>query len=184
MYASVQTTSVVSDGCGGMEIQVQANVYRGTPQSQHNPVWNVVESFERAVGLHEEGHSDCANRGTITKQDVAVATGVVGVVTGGMALATGATTIVGAAVTAAGMLNSADDIGTNANGESFLQQQVATDEAKNKILVGKNVISVANVLSSAKNLVSLPNANMLEESVNIINTSVGIINSSKDFNND
>ena len=110
-----------------------------------------MESFERAVGLHEEGHSDCANRGTITKQDVAVATGVVGVLSGGMALAAG-TTAAGAAVTVAGILNSADDIGTNAKGESFLQQQVNTQSGKADIGNIKTIVSSLGVINNINTL--------------------------------
>jgi len=114
---------MVSNEQGGMEFQVQADVYRGTPQSQHNPVWNVVESFERAVGLHEEGHSDCANRGTITTadfrgiadfcegvSDACDATGTLCITTGGGAAVGG--TLYGAG-TVAGYVSDAINIGVD-----------------------------------------------------------------------
>ncbi len=123
VYASVQTTSMVSNEQGGMEFQVQADVYRGTPQSQHNPVWNVVESFERAVGLHEEGHSDCANRGTITTADFrGIADFCEGVsdacdATGTLCIATGGGAAVGGilyeAGTVAGYVSDAINIGVD-----------------------------------------------------------------------
>ena len=69
----------------------------------------------------DDHHNDCANLGTTTKQDIAVATGVIGVITGGMALAA-ETSVTGAIVTASGIANSIDDIGTNTQGDSFMQQ--------------------------------------------------------------
>ena len=137
-----------------------------------------MESFERAVGLHEEGHSDCANRGTITKQDVAVATGVVGVLSGGMALAAG-TTAAGAAVTVAGILNSADDIGTNAKGESFLQQCVDSKFGRNLITATKSIVSFTGIRQDINTLIDIKST-VFQGSVSgvdLLNSIVSLYNS-------
>ncbi len=103
---------------------------------------------------------------------------------GGMALEAAGTTAVGTAVTVAGMLNSADDIGTNANGESFLQQQSATETGKNIVGYTKKAISVLNSFMDIK---ALNNSNSLIEKANscvdLMNNSSGIIKSIVDENN-
>ena len=88
----------------------------------------------------DDHHNDCANLGTITKQDIAVATGVIGVITGGMALAA-ETSVAGTIVTASGIANSIDDIGTNANGESLVQQCVNTQPGKMAVGITKTIVS-------------------------------------------
>lgn len=63
-----------------------------------------------------------------------------------MALA-GGTSVTGAIVTVSGIANSIDDIGTNANGESLVQQTFFTESSKNRVGYIKSTISVVNILS-------------------------------------
>lgn len=92
----------------------------------------------------DDPHNDCANLGTTTKQDIAVATGVIGVITGGMALA-GGTSVTGAIVTASGIANSIDDIGTNTQGESFVQQSMGSKLGHDLTTLTKSIVSIAGV---------------------------------------
>lgn len=114
---------------------------------------------------------------------MAVATGVIGVVTGGMALAAAGTTAVGASVTVAGMLNSADDIGTNANVESFMQQQCTTETGKNIVGGIKGVITTVNIGSDIKGVVS-PKNTITKKVINAVDFFNSINNTANAFWND
>lgn len=111
-----------------------------TAGNQHCAFVNIVNTLDEGGTAHPGGTT------YTTKQDVAVATGVIGVITGGMALA-GGTSVTGAIVTVSGIANSIDDIGTNANGESFVQQTFFTESSKNRVGYIKSTISVVNILS-------------------------------------
>ncbi len=105
-----------------------------TAGNQHCAFVNIVNTLDEGGTAHPGGTT------YTTKQDVAVATGVIGVITGGMALA-GGTSVTGAIVTVSGIANSIDDIGTNANGESFVQQCVNTQPGKMAVGITKTIVS-------------------------------------------
>lgn len=132
-----------------------------TAGNQHCAFVNIVNT------LDEGGISHAGGTTYTTKQDVAVATGVVGVVTGGIALEAGAT--------AARMLNSADDIGTNAKGESFLQQQF--EAYKGTIGDVKTLTGIIGGIYSLKDMLkSTSVVGKANDVVHTINTIVNYIN--------
>ena len=110
------------------------NTRYATAGNQKTPLRNFVETIDKGGYAHAGGTTN------ITQQDVAVATGVIGGITGGMALA-GGTSVTGAIVTASGIANSADDIGTNVHGESFVQQCVNTQPGKIAVGITKTIVS-------------------------------------------
>ena len=129
----------------------------------------------------DDHHNDCANLGTTTKQDITVATGVIGVITGGMALAA-ETSVAGAIVTASGIANSIDDIGTNANGESLVQQCVSSSEAKELLSKSKIVISVLGIVSDIATIVSKGPEIVIQKTnsaIDLMNSIVSIYNTWK-----
>ena len=90
-----------------------------------------------------EGRADGANLGTITKQDVKVAAGVLGVMTGVGVIAEGAV-VLGAIAVANGL----DDAFSNSKGESGLQQTTSNPAAKAAIEIGKTLTSTFTGVSS------------------------------------
>ena len=176
--ASVQTCSVTTNDQGTYEVEVTATVFPGTQSNQHNVVWNMVEAFEDATGVGKEGHSDCANEGTITNQDVAVATGVIGIILAGIeigaAYVAGTVTTYGVATSAVGVVNGLDDAGTNAQGESFIQQQMSTESGKNTVGYIKAGASVLTVGSNLNSIVKSPDCvQKAAATAEVLNTTAG-----------
>ena len=126
----------------------------------------------------DDHHNDCANLGTTTKQDIAVATGVIGVITGGMALA-GGTSVTGAIVTVSGIANSIDDIGTNTQGDSFMQQKTNTQLGKFSVGLAKTGISLLGFRNDIKSLISKESSinQKITSVADAINAIVNTINS-------
>lgn len=143
-----------------------------TAGNQHCAFVNIVNT------LDEGGISHAGGTTYTTKQDVAVATGVIGVISGGMALEAAGTTAVGTAVTVAGMLNSADDIGTNTKGESLLQQQSTTETGKNIVGGVKNAVGIITTGSDISTILTSSNTYKKLISVSdMVNNAVNTINS-------
>lgn len=103
------------------------------------------------------GSADPANTGEITKQDITVATGVITTIVG-LLSGLGATTNLDKVAAGVFVANGLDDVGTNKNGESFLQQKVSNPKTKEKIGIAKTVISVSgaamNTVSGSKSLLN------------------------------
>ena len=149
----------------GYEVRLVDGTYGQDAQVVHTSTGKVVyekvatpSNQRTAIGnICSPGHADGFNLGTTTKQDIAVATGVIGVITGGMALAGGAL-IVGSVnavegiASVAGILSSIDDIGTNTRGESLLQQNIGSETGKLVTSVLKSGISVINFRFSYRTL--------------------------------
>lgn len=144
-----------------------------TAGNQHCAFVNIVNT------LDEGGISHAGGTTYTTKQDVAVATGVVGVLSGGIALeAAGGITLTNGLITGAGILNSADDIGTNAKGESFLQQQCSTETGKNIVGGVKNAVGIITTGSDISTILTSSNTYKKLISVSdMVNNAVNTINS-------
>ncbi len=126
----------------------------------------------------DDHQNDCANLGTITKQDITVATGVIGVITGGVALAA-ETSVAGTIIAASGIVNSADDIGTNVQGESFVQQCVDSKFGRNLITATKSIVSFAGIRQDINTLIDIKST-VFQGSVSgvdLLNSIVSLYNS-------
>ncbi len=170
-----QDASVVYTSSEGIKTQV--NYYPATQQNHKSAVVNVVEY------LDEGGRADPANMGTVTKQDVTVATGVVGIITGGTAVVCG-TSILGIFVAATGMINSVDDIGTNSNGISLLQQNIESNTGQQVSGITKSVISIVGLTSNIRTLITNPTTlksiQEFNSMIDIVNTGVNLLNLLRD----
>lgn len=62
------------------------------------------------------------------------------------------TSVAGTIVTASGIANSIDDIGTNANGESFVQQCVNTQPGKMAVGITKTIVSGLGIRNNINTL--------------------------------
>lgn len=167
-YADYWGCSVnLVDGKYGKDAQVVSSngtvilTKQATVGNQHSAFENIINT------LDEGGTSHIGGTSYVTKQDIAVATGVVGVITGGATLVTSATVAAGTAITVGGILNSIDDIGTNAKGESFLQQQVNTETGKNIVGGMKETITILNLRSDIKGVV-FPKNTIHEKIINAV----------------
>lgn len=107
-----------------------------------------------------------------------MATGVIGVITGGMALAA-ETSVAGAIVTVSGIANSIDDIGTNTQGDSFMQQKTNTQLGKFSVGLAKTGISLLGFRNDIKSLISKESSinQKITSAADAINAIVNTINS-------
>ena len=131
MYASV--TNVSFDDEGGYA--VSAHMFYPTKNNQHCALWNIIDEIDIP-----EGHADGALHGDITEQDKKVGFAMIGAVSGLMSLGATESLNPGTYVGAASVFNSLDDIFTNEQGESFLQQMFP--EIKEEIGTAKNGITI------------------------------------------
>ena len=99
-----------------------------------------------------EGHSDGANQGTITKQDVEVGVAVVAtMMSAGAALE--AETALKTTVAIASAVNSVDDATVNSSGQTVSQKAAANNKtASTTVKVGKTLVSAASVEVSANDV--------------------------------
>ncbi len=99
-----------------------------------------------------EGHSDGANQGTITKQDVEVGVAVAAtMMSAGAALE--AETAFKTTVAIVSAVNSVDDATVNSSGQTVLQKAAANNKtASNTVKVGKTLVSAASVGVSANDV--------------------------------
>ena len=99
-----------------------------------------------------EGHSDVANKGTITKQDVEVSVAVVAtMMSAGAALE--AETAFKTTVAIVSAVNSVDDATVNSSGQTVSQKAAANNKtASNTVKVGKTLVSAASVGVSANDV--------------------------------
>ena len=143
-----------------------------TAGNQHCAFVNIVNTLDEGGTAHPGGTT------YTTKQDVAVATGVIGVITGGMALA-GGTSVTGAIVTVSGIANSIDDIGTNTQGDSFMQQKTNTQLGKFSVGLAKTGISLLGFRNDIKSLISKESSinQKITSVADAINAIVNTINS-------
>jgi len=136
------------------------------------------QALNRAKGksdLKWEGDNNPANTSSkITKQDVAVAAGVIGVLTGAGAIAEGSSILLSSLT----ILNSADDVGTNQNGESISQQMVENKNVKSNIGFVKSAISILSGGQNASRFISDPT--QADDAIGAVNSAVGVINSNKE----
>ena len=109
-----------------------------------------VKNFDASL----DGHSDPANRGTITKQDVIVGTAVVGTLASG-GLLFGASSAIEAIIAGVGFFNNIDNIGTNSKGESASQQMTDNPTTKNVINYTK---TAASVVGAGSNVIGFKDA--------------------------
>jgi len=100
-------------------------------------------AFKRFDDYLLSGHSDGANRGTITKQDVAVGGAVIAtIVTAGAALE--AESAIEATIAVASTINNVDDATVNSSGQTIAQRASSTNPTANKAVNGaKTMTSVA-----------------------------------------
>jgi RHS repeat-associated protein len=92
-------------------------------KTEKNKFVKILEELDRAT----QGHNDGANTGYTTKQDIAVATGVIGTMTGAGVM------IEAGAITAGGAISfglSVDDIFTNRQGESYIESKLPSESTK------------------------------------------------------
>ena len=156
-----------SETNSGYEVVIETNVFNGNEKNNHNVAYNMLRSADEAM----EGKSDPANQGTVTSRDVTVGLGVVGVMTGGMSLGTeavaaGGITLVNAIITGLGIVNSVDDITTDANGESLSTRSVESEFGKGVVVGVKVAIGVANVVNDVKTIKN--SADALQKSASVI----------------
>ena len=99
-----------------------------------------------------EGHSDGANQGTITKQDVEVGVAVAAtMMSAGAALE--AETAFKTTVAIVSAVNSVDDATVNSSGQTVSQKATANNKtASNTVKVGKTLVSAASVGVSANDV--------------------------------
>jgi hypothetical protein len=137
-YASVTSSKTYSDG-ENTGVEITARVFGPTAKNQKSGFINFVEAIDIP-----EGHADGANLGLVTKQDVIVGGSIIGIMSGAGVLIEGATLAGGVAATA-GILNNVDNVFTNSQLQSGLQQIVGEGEASKKIGGAKDIISVATM---------------------------------------
>jgi len=132
----------------------ESKVFLPTKEDQRSVLGNLCHSFAQFDNKLEGGH-DGANMGRVDRQDAAVASGVIGVMTAGVGLMaeTGVVATVGLGLQ---LVNSIDDIGTNSNGESSLQQVCNSPAAKKTIGDLKTGFSFFNFGSNVSGLVKDP----------------------------
>ncbi len=106
------------------------------------------DAFKRFDDYLLSGHSDGANRGTITKQDVAVGGAVITtIVTAGAALE--AESAIEATIAVASTINSVDDATVNSSGQTIAQRVSSNNPSANKAVnATKTVTSVASATYS------------------------------------
>jgi len=135
------------------------------------------QALNRAKGNAEfkwEGDNNPANASSeITMQDVAVTTGIIGVMLGGYAILQGEAI----ALSIINVINSADDTGTNENGESFSQQLTDNDQTKKAIGFGKKLLSIAGIGKNATQLLVDPS--QTDDAISAINSATSVANSMK-----
>ena len=128
-YASVTRTSYNADG-------FTISAYRFLPGTNHNVLWNIMESFDIS-----EDQQDGANTGYINDRDFKVGFGIMGTLAGLMSFGvTGIALKPQTIISGVSVLNSCDDILTNEQGESGLQQQFPNSQ--DAISVAKTGISI------------------------------------------
>ena len=110
----------------------------------------VVGSSDNRKG---EGHSDGANQGVVTKQDVEVATSVIAtMVTMGAGME--AEGIGAAVVSGIAAVNNVDDATVDTDGQTFLQRETEDKPAvNNAVNVSKTVSPALSIVSSANTIV-------------------------------
>jgi RHS repeat-associated protein len=157
-------SSINSDG--GYDVTVSTKAFLGKKSNQHNVLYNTAESL-LGTSNSLDGKADPANLGTCTKQDVMVASGVIGTIIGGVSiLAEGMSIMTGMA-----FLNSIDDVGTNIKGESISQQVVKKEKGKKivgKIKTGINLLSIIGSSTTIHRTNDVVEKTI--ETTNIINT--------------
>ena len=106
------------------------------------------EVYQDKIGKYvADGSNDLCNSGGTTSEGWKRA----GLISGSMASAGSLIEAQGLAatvVTSLGLLNSIDDLGENAAGESSFEQKLVSQEAKNRMKVIKNTVSLINVTTS------------------------------------
>ncbi len=142
---------------------------------------SAISNFDTWLS-NEAGRADPANNGTVTNQDIAVATGTIGVLTGGVSLAIGGSTLA-TIITVVSIMNSIDDMGTNKTGESMIFSHVSNEDAKQNILLTKNVVTLLSSVYNVKNIVviSTSTSSKTVDAISLINNIAGSVNN---FTND
>ncbi|MBR4787257.1 MAG: RHS repeat-associated core domain-containing protein, partial [Bacteroidales bacterium] len=110
--------------------------------------WEAFKRFDQSL----EGHSDCANQGTVTKQDVEVGVAVVAtMMSAGAALE--AETAFKTTVAVASAVNSVDDATVNSSGQTVSQKATANNKTASNAVKGvKTAVSVSSAGVSANNV--------------------------------
>ena len=168
-WANCQQTSVSYNNQGIYEVEVTANVRPGLKSNQHNPVYNFFEELESDLSV-ANGRSHAGGTTWVdytTPEDIYAASGVVGAVTSVMSLGT-STTIVGSILSGLSLVNSIDDIGTNAQGESFSMQRTKGQYYNKEI---KTALSLYFIISNSYKLYK-----GIKDIHDKINTSIGLFN--------
>ena len=120
---------------------------------KNNPIIPYILIMAFGIGLiffmSLEGHSDGANQGTITKQDVEVGVAVVStIVTAGTALE--AESALEATIAVVSTINSIDDATVNTSGQTIAQRVSSNNPSANKAVNGtKTMTSVVSAGYSA-----------------------------------
>ena len=141
-----------------------------------------VRNTVKNILYYEGGHADPANTGRVTQQDVIVGGAVVGVMSGVGALIEGFSCTAGYFIVSAGVVNNVDNMFTNSDGKSGLQQLAGANEtAVNAIGAGKNIVGIANIgynFSDPQKLIQTP-FDLMSTSSDIISTTISITDSTK-----
>ena len=169
-WANCQQTSVTCNNQGMYEVEITANVRPGLESNQHNPVWNFVEEFESDLSI-ANGRSHAGGTTWVdytTPEDIYATCGAVGAVTSVMSfgLSDG---IINTIIAGASFVNSIDDMGKNAKGESILIQKIHNDTGKNVLQIFKGVISTVGFFDNFQNIRINDLANTSNAIISIIN---------------
>ena len=143
------------------------------------------KAFKRFDDFLLSGHSDGANRGTITEQDKAVGEGAIAIiVTGGAALEAGTALAVVASLPS--IASSIDDMTTDASGQTAAQRAAGDNSTARKAVdVSKTGSSMISVVSSGRTIaekgISEASACLLDVANSTYNSVKSLMTTVKDF---
>ena len=146
------------------------------------PFKTKVSNTVKKILYYEGGHADPANTGRVTQQDIKVGCAVVGAISGAGVLVEGCSYAAGYFIVSTGVVNNVDNMFTNSDGKSGLQQLAGKNEtAVNKIGTVKNFIGIANIgynFFVPQKIIQSP-FDLMSTSTDVVSTAISVTDSTK-----